>query len=126
MLRKQVLRAKEDTVKEFRNSDAFLYDLGGCFADSFNDCLRQVKASFPDLDLSQIFIDALAQTPTQSVNLEGTNELFANNPTPDAQGDGEAALQDDPVKSVEDETRPLEKTKTIDKEKDKEAVVDQP
>ena len=126
MLRKQVLRAKEDTVKEFRNSNAFLYDLGGCFADSFNDCLRQVKASFPDLDLSQIFIDALAQTPTQSINPEGTNELFANNPTPGTQGDGEAALQDDPVKSVEDETCPLEKTKTIYKENDKEAVVDQP
>jgi len=62
LLRKQVLRTKEDSIKEFHNSDAFLYELGGCFTDGFNGCLRQVKASFPNLDLPQIFVDAMAQT----------------------------------------------------------------
>ena len=51
-LRKQVCHAKEDVVKEFRDFDAFLYELGGCFANGFNDCLHQVKVSFLDLDLS--------------------------------------------------------------------------
>ena len=59
-LRKKVRHAKEDAVKEFCDFDAFLYELGGCFADKFNDCLHQVKASFSDLDLSQISIDAMA------------------------------------------------------------------
>ena len=51
-LRKKVHNAEEDAVKEFHDSDAFLYELGGCLADGFNDCLYQVKASFPNLDLS--------------------------------------------------------------------------
>ena len=78
------------------------------------------------MDLSQISIDASTQTLAQSINPEGTNELFTNNPTPNAQGDREAALQDDSVKSIEDKIRPLEETKTVDKEKDEEAAVDQP
>ncbi|KAL0014477.1 hypothetical protein SO802_001546 [Lithocarpus litseifolius] len=59
-LRKQVLQAKEDGKTVFRNFDAFLYELGGTFVDGFNDCFHQVKASFPNLDLSQIFIDSTA------------------------------------------------------------------
>ena len=57
-LKKQLHRAKEDTIKEYRNSDASLYKLGGSFVDGFDNCLHQVKASFPILDLSQISIDA--------------------------------------------------------------------
>ena len=72
-LRKHVLHAKEDVVREFLDFDAFLYELGGCFADSFNDCLRQVNASFPDLDLSQISIDAMAQILARPVDLEATD-----------------------------------------------------
>ena len=65
--------------------------------------------------------------PTRLVNPEGTDELFADDPTPDAQGDGEAALQDEQVKSVKDESRPLEEAKTVDHEKamDEKAPIDQ-
>ena len=96
--------------------------------DGFNDCLHQVKASFPDLDLSQISIDDVAQTLVRSVGPKGTDKLFTNDPIPNAQGDGEAALQDERVKSVEDENRPLEETKTVNHEKvvDEDALVDQP
>ena len=96
--------------------------------DGFNNCLHQVKASFPDLDLSQISINDVAQTLVRSVDPKGTDKLFMNDPIPDAQGDGEAALQDEHVKSVEDENRPLEETKTVNHEKvvDEEALVDQP
>lgn len=123
-LRKQVLQAKKDGKTEFYNSDSFLYELGGCFADGFNDCLRQVKASFPNLVLSQISIDARAQTPARSIDPEGTNELFEDDLTPDAQGDGEATLKDEQVKSVEDENHPLEEAKTVD-HVEEEAPVDQ-
>ena len=50
--------AKEDAIKEFRDSDALLAKLGGSFIDGFDNYLCQVKASFPDLDLSHITIDA--------------------------------------------------------------------
>ena len=54
-----------------------------------------MKALFPDLDVSQISIDVVAQTPTKSVEPEGTNELFEADPIPDARGDEEAALQEE-------------------------------
>ena len=59
-LRKQVLWAKEDGKTEFCNFDGFLYELGSCYADGFNECLYQVKALFPNLDLSQISINVVA------------------------------------------------------------------
>ena len=49
-----------------------------------------------------------------------------DDPTLDAQGDGKATLHDDQVRSIEDETRPLEEAKTVDKEKDEEIPVNQP
>lgn len=39
-LKKQLCQAKEDAIKEYRNSDALLYELGGSFANGFDDCLR--------------------------------------------------------------------------------------
>ena len=56
-LKEQLRRAKEDTIKEYHNSDALLQELGGSFANGFDYCLRQVKASFPDLELSYISIN---------------------------------------------------------------------
>lgn len=55
--------------------------------DGFDDCFHQVKASFPDLDLSRISIDLQAQTPTQLVYFESTNELFADDTIADPQDD---------------------------------------
>lgn len=48
------------------------------------------------------------------------NQLFANDTTPDPQGDGETTPHDDQVKSIEDETCPLEGNQMV-KEKDGEA-----
>jgi len=50
-------------VREYHNSNTLLKELGGSFADGFDDCFYQVKASFPNLDLSHMYIDAQAQTP---------------------------------------------------------------
>ena len=59
----QLRQANEDAIKEYHDFNAFLKELGGSFADEFDDYFRQVKASFPNLDLSHISIDAQAQTP---------------------------------------------------------------
>lgn len=39
-LRKQGCQDKEDERTEFCNSDDFLVELGDCYADCFNECLR--------------------------------------------------------------------------------------
>ena len=57
LLRKQVRQAKEDRETKFCNSDGFLTELGGYYANSFNECLHQVKALFPNLDVSQVSLD---------------------------------------------------------------------
>ena len=54
-------QVKEDAIREYRDFDALLAELEGFFADGFDDCLRKVKASFPNLDLSHVSIDAQAQ-----------------------------------------------------------------
>ena len=38
--KKQLHRAKEDAIKEYHDSEALLAELGGHFADGFDDCLR--------------------------------------------------------------------------------------
>ena len=86
-LRKQVRQAKEDGKTEFRNFDGFLSKLGGCYANNFNECLRQVKAFFPDLYVSQVSLDDVAQTPARSVESGGIDELFEGDPTPDVHSD---------------------------------------
>ena len=91
----QLCQVKEEARREYRDSDALLADLGGSFAEGFDNCLCQVKASHPDLDLSDINIDAPAQTLVQPVHSESTDELF----TDDVPSDEEAT-------QVEDNTRP--------------------
>ena len=65
-------------------------ELGGSFADDFDDCFRQVKASFLDLDLYHVSINAQAQTLAQPVYSEGTDELFVDETNLNPQGDGDA------------------------------------
>ena len=76
--KKLLHRAKEDAIKEYGDFDALLAELGGSFADDFDDCLCQVKASFPDLDLSHITIDAEGQTLARSIESKGTDDLFVD------------------------------------------------
>ena len=68
---------------EYRDSDALLKEIVGSFFDGFDNCFHQVKASFLDLDLSHISIEAQAQTLAHPVYSEGINELFVDDSTPD-------------------------------------------
>ena len=74
----QLLQVKEEAIREYRDSDALLAELGGSFAKGFDDAFRQVKASYPDLDVSHVNIDAQAQSLVQPIHSESTNELFAD------------------------------------------------
>ena len=71
-------QAKEEAVREYHDSDTLLAKLGGSFAEDFKDALRQVKTSFPDLDLSHININTQDQTSFQPVHFESIDELFAD------------------------------------------------
>ena len=122
--KKQLCRAKEDAIKEYYDFDTLLAKLGGSFTDDFNDCLRQVKASFLDLDLSHITIDAEGQTPAHPVDSEGTDKLFADDTNPDPQGDGEAAHANQ-EKSIEDITRQLEGDQMVEEKNEETPAVQQ-
>ena len=53
----QLRQKKEEAIREYRDSDTLLAKLGGSFAKGFDDALHQVKASYPDLDVSHVNID---------------------------------------------------------------------
>ena len=90
-------QAKEEAIREYYDSDALLAELGGSFAEGFDNTLRQVKAPYLDLDVSHVNIDAQAQTSVQFVHSESTNDLLADN---NPRGDGEPAQ----IKIVKDGT----------------------
>ena len=102
----QLRQAKEDAVREYRDSDALLKELGGSFADGFDNCFCQVKASFP--------AQAQAQTLTQLIYSEGTDELFANETNLDPQDDGDT-IDVDQEKYVRDGTHQLEGDQMVEK-----------
>ena len=56
--KKQLRQAKEEAIREYRDSDTLLSELEGSFAEGFDNALHQVKASYPDLDISHVTIDA--------------------------------------------------------------------
>ena len=103
----QLCQAREDKAREYCHSDVLLKELGGSFVDGFDDCFCQVKASFSDLDLSHVSIDAQAQTPAQPVYSKGIDELLIDDTNLDPQGDGDPS-QVEQEKSVEVTTRHLE------------------
>ena len=75
---KEVHQAKEVTMLEYRDSDAFISELGVSSNDGFNDALRQVKALYPELDVSSVNISVPKQTSVHPAQSEDTNEIFGD------------------------------------------------
>ena len=48
----QLRQAKEAAIREYRDSDDLLEELGTSYADGFDDAVRQAKKASPDLDFS--------------------------------------------------------------------------
>ena len=113
----QLRQAKENAIKEYHDSDDLLRELVGSFANGFDDCFRQVKASFLELDLSCISIDAGGQTPTRPADSEGTDELFVDNATVNLKGDGDA-FPSEQEKLVEDGTCQSEEVQIMEEKKE--------
>ena len=114
----QLRQAKEKAVREYRDSDALLSELGDSLAEGFDDALRQVKSSYPDLDVSHVSIETQAQSTAQPILSEGMKELFTED-VGDAnavnQGDGDVApgVQE---KDVEESTYRLEDGHVVDED----------
>ena len=56
-LKEKLRQAKEVAIREYRDSDALLSELGDSFLEDFDDALRQVKKAYPDLDVSNIKVE---------------------------------------------------------------------
>ena len=87
-LKDSLRQAKEVVVREYRDSDALLSELGDSFLQGFNDALRQVKKAYLDLDVSNIKVEDQAQTSVMPVASEDIDDLFGED---EAQGDGESS-----------------------------------
>ena len=77
----QLRQAKEAAVREYRDSNALLEELGTSYADGFDDTVCQAKKAYLDLDFSQLNIDTQAQATTQTVASESTEDLFTDDAT---------------------------------------------
>ena len=73
---KEVRQAKEVAVLEYRDSDALISEFGVSYNDGFDDALHQVKALYPELDISSVNISVPEQTSVHPDQSEDTNELF--------------------------------------------------
>ena len=87
-LKDDVRRAKEVAVREYRDSDALISELGDSFLQGFDDAIRQIKKAYPDLDVSKIKVEDQAQTSVMPVASEDTNDFFADD---EVIGDRESA-----------------------------------
>ena len=94
-LKEKLHQAKETVIREYRDSDALLSELGDSFLQGFDDALCQFKKAYPALDVSMIHVDDQAQMSAMPVASENTDDLFAEET---AQGDGESAQ----AKNVQD------------------------
>ena len=74
----QLRQAKKAAVREYRDSDALLEELGTSYVNTFDDAVRLAKKNYPDLDFSQLNIDTQAQATTQPVASESTKDLFVD------------------------------------------------
>ena len=72
-----VHQAKEKAVQEYRDSDAFISELGVYYNDGFDDALRQAKALCPKLDFSSVNITVAEATSVHLDLSDDTNKLFA-------------------------------------------------
>ena len=87
-LKEKLHQAKEVAIREYRDSNALLSELGDSFLQGFDNVLRQVKKAYPALDVFMIKVDDQAQMSVIPVALENIDDLFAEDAT---QGDGESA-----------------------------------
>ena len=111
-LKNEVRQAKDAAVREYRDSDALITELGDAFHQGFMDALHQVKQAYPDLDVSNFKVEDPVQTSVAPAETEDTEDLFA---AEDAQGDGESApaTVDQPEPVIETVPQSVDKAEKV-------------
>ena len=100
---KEIRQAKVDAVREYRDSDDLLLELGSSYNDGFDDALRQVKSLHPDLDLSSVNISVPEQTSVQPARSNDTDQLFGDEGQVDGAPVEKAVVADPSVAEVRQE-----------------------
>ena len=67
-LREKVETARTDVVQKFKTLQLFIDSCADYYGTGFDDCLKQVVSAFPELDLSEISMDA-PETVTPARNI---------------------------------------------------------
>ena len=92
-------------IREYRNSDALLSELGDSYLEGFDDALRQIKKAFRDLDVSNIKVEDQAQTSVMPIASEDTEDLFAEDVNQDDGGPAQAQNVQGQAQHIGDDTR---------------------
>ena len=98
-------------VREYRDSNALLLELGDSFLQGFDNALRQVKKAYPNLDYSNIKVEDQAQTSVMPIASDDADDFFTE---VDSLGDGESAPAL-PVKDSANQPVPEAATQSITK-----------
>ena len=105
---KEICQVKEVTMLKYRDSDALSSELEVSYNDDFDDALCQVKALYPELNVSSVNINVLEQTSVQLAQSKDTNELFGDD-VPVTNAPMDLTVEGE---SKDDETRQVEETET--------------
>ena len=86
-LQEKAETAGADAVQKFKTSQSFIDSCADYYGTGFDDCLKQVALTFPELDLSGISMDAPEPvTPARDVATEDDDIVLGSQPSPLADG----------------------------------------
>ena len=82
-LREKVETAGTDAIQKFKTSQSFIDSCVDYYGTRFDDCLKQVASTFPELDLFGISMDAPEPVmPTRNVVADDDDGIRESQPLP--------------------------------------------
>ena len=76
-----------DAIQKFKASQLFIDSYADYYGTSFDDCLKQVTSAFPNLDLSEITMDApKPTTPIRDIITDDDDGSLKSQPPPKDDG----------------------------------------
>ena len=86
-MREKAETAGTDAVQKFKTSQSFIDSCADYYSTGFDDCLKQVASTFPELDLSGISMDAPEPvTPARDIAIEDDDVVLESQPSPVVDG----------------------------------------
>ena len=86
-MREKVETARTDVVQKFKTLQLFIDSCADYYGTGFDDCLKQVALTFPELDLSEISMDAPETvTPARNIVTDDDDGILKSQLPPKADG----------------------------------------